>query len=258
MLDRRQAWPAVLLMGFGMLTLALALKSSQGDVLLEPHWLMAIPALLYVGLGLALGGLTWRWPVLTALMASLQVLAALLLGWGYSAMEGAAREPYDALVHGLWEYAPGTALQVGWACFAGAVLAAWLQPAPVTGEEEVAPVAEAPALPSFPQSASPTVLCERAAAVPGVAAVVIATEGSVAGGGVWERDPLAALQRLRVLRRKCGEGLQTVPLGETVLVWRCEGPHLIALLTRPTVQPEVLYGLLRALWEATDDPATGE
>lgn len=258
MLDRRQAWPAVLLMGCGILTLALALKSGQGDVLLKPEWLMAIPAALYVGLGLALGGLSWRWPVLTVLMACLQVLAALLLGWGYSALEGAARGPYDALVHGLWEYVPGTVLQVGWACFAGAVLAAWLQPEPVTGETPGEPLAEVPALPSFPREASPTVLCEKAAKVGGVAAVVIATEGSVAGGGVWERNPLAALQRLRVLRRKCGEGLQTVPLGETVLVWRCEGDHLIALLARPKVVPEVLYGLLRALWEATDEPETGE
>ena len=255
MLDRRQAWPAVLLMGVGMLTLALILKSSQGDVLLQPHWLMAIPGVLYIGLGLALGGLSWRWPTITLSMGLLHLLSALLMGWGYSALEGAARRPCEALVHGLWEYAPGTALQAGWACFATVVLSGWLYPKPAESDstdELVAELTAAPAaLPSLPRHCSPSTLCQRAATVPEVAGVLITGEGSAAGGGIWEGDPLAALQRVRALRQQCGDGLQTIPLGETVLMWRCEGARLIALLAGSQVSVEVLSGLLRKLWEAT-------
>lgn len=256
MFGRREAWPAVAILGIGILTLAITLRSAQDAMPVEPQWLLAVLGGLYVVLAFAAGQFTWRAPALLASMLLAHLVMALLMGWGYAAVEGHPRTGLQALVEGLWRYLPGTALQFGFACIMGIILDAHLLGA---AEEESEAPAEAlppgvPALPDLSAAADTATALAAAAACPGVAAVLLcrSPEGATLGAGVWERDPAAALGRVRALLVATGSGLNSFALGSVNLVTRSENGHVAALLADGRLNQQTAHALLREVW------ATGE
>ena len=249
MLERRQAWPAVAIMGIAILSLAVSLKSGQTDMPLTRLWLMGVIAGLYLLLGLALGGLTWRAPLLLATMAAAHLFMALLMGWGYCAVEGRARIVYEALQHGLWDYLPGTALQIGFAGIFGAVLADLLQPGAALEEEPEEPQPALPPLPDLSAAPSQQSAVDLAGSTDGVAGALLA-RGVVVAAGAWQRDPEAALHRVKALSTKAGSGLSSFHFDRASLLVRSEGDGTVALLLREGVGNEWAHDLLKALWAA--------
>jgi hypothetical protein len=249
MLGRRQSWPAIMVLGVSLVVLAIALKGGQGDMPVEPQWLMGAAAGLLVILALAMGGLSWRWPATLAVMAAGQLLLALMMGWGFSAGEGYPRDPYAALLHGLWDYLPGLVLQVGFAGALGAVAAAWFtrdrpeaDHAPAPGDLDVA------ALPDLGSADGPEAAVQMACQQPGVGAALIAQEGTALAAGAWQRDPRAAADRVLAVARLTGAGLNTFTCGEALLLVHWEGGHCVALLVAATLPADLAHGLLRDLW----------
>ena len=130
-LERRQSWPALAIMAVGILTLALVLRHAQSDLPVQPTWIMGVLAGLYAVLAVLAEGFTWRSVVLLAALLAAHAFMALLMGWGYSAIEKEPRDIVAAIQHGLWDYLPGTALQFGFACVLGIVLHGQLEPVEV-------------------------------------------------------------------------------------------------------------------------------
>lgn len=266
MLGRRQSWPSLLILGVGVITLALTLKGRPGAMPLEPSWLLAAAGGVYVVLGLLLGGATWRWPAVTLIMAATHALMALLMGYGYGAIEGQGRAPYEALAHGLWDYLPGTVLQVGFAGALGAVAVAWWTRTPCTECYVVPPETEPEVicLPDLDPLAPPAESLAQVVAVEGVGAALAAEGAALVGAGAWARDPQAALARVRRLARLTGAGLNTYDLGPTRLVVRCEDDRCAAVLTTVKLPTALAHELLRGVWSLDlallpppEDEATG-
>lgn len=260
-LGRRESWPATMILGIALVVLAMALKGVQGDIPVEPQWLMAADAGLLLVMALTMAGFTWRCPVAFAVMLLAHALLALLMGWGYSAVEGVSRDPYAAVQHGLWNYLPGTALQLGFAIAVGAVAVAWLtgpaQPAPaVPPAPEIA--SGEPTLPDLAQADGPAEAVQWVCALPEIGAALLAQDGAVFAAGAWERDPMAALQRTLALARRVGQGLNSYHLNGALLVVRWEGTHVVALLATRALPPETVHQIVRDLWAwemVADEPA---
>jgi hypothetical protein len=236
----------------------MVLKSGQPDLVLQPYWLMAIPASLYLLLGLLMAGPNWRWPVAAAAMGAAQLLLALLMGWGYSAVEGQPRDAYDALAHGLWSFAPGTVLQAGYALAVGAVLVAWLtrpgeEPEPMPDEGDAAEVH----LPDLSQAEGPQEAVAMVCALPEVGAALIRQHDALFAAGAWRRDPVAALHRANALLKRTGPGLNTFSCDEAMLLVRWENAHTVALIATTQLPPDLAHELLRGLWawEMVPEPA---
>ena len=247
MLGRRQAWPAVAIMGVAILALAVALKGGQADMLLEPPWLMGAVAGLYLLLALGLGGVSWRWPVLFLAMIAAHLFMALLMGWGYSAVEGESRTLYQAAGHGLWDYAPGTALQIGFAGVLGSVLAALLQPQAQWSASVPGLGPAPPALPDLSGAADVQAAVDLACEAEGVAGALLSGE-AVVGGGIWQRDPEGALARVRAVSSKAGSGLSSFHFDQAGLIVRSEEERTAALLVGGEVKNEAAHDLLKGLW----------
>lgn len=250
MLGERQSWPALLLLGVGLLTLALVLKSVQGDLPLDPPWLLAGAAGLYLLLGLLMGGATWRWPLATLVMAAGHAFLAVLMGCGYGAVEGQSRSLYDMAAHGLWDYMPGTVLQIGFAGVLGAVAVAWWTRESCTECYVVPPEAEPEVicLPELDPLAQPGDSLARVVAVPEVGAALVGESEALVAAGAWERDPAAALARVRQLSRLTGSGLNTYDLGPARLLVRCEADRCAALLATSKLPTALAHELLRGVW----------
>lgn len=249
MLGRRESWPAMMILGIALVALAMALKDVQGDIPVEPQWLMAADAGVLLLVSLVMAGLTWRWPAALAVMVASQAFLALLMGWGYSAVEGVSRDPYAAVQHGLWDYLPGTALQLGFAVALGAVLVAWLtDSSPRTPAESQADEAEGVALPDLAGADGPAAAVSRACEVREVGAALIAQEEAIFAAGAWQRDPAAALARAMSLSRLVGQGLNSYNLDGTVLVVRWEGTHVVALIATSSLSSVAINELVRGLW----------
>lgn len=248
MFGRREAWPATVLLGIGLLTLGLVLKSAQENMPLEPLWLMGVLVGLYVVLAAIAGGATWRLPVVLGAMLAGHALFALLAGWGYAAVEGRGLGVYDALVHGLWDYLPGTALQFGFACVVGIVTAARLELSDPSCVEEVCAgeglFAEVPDLSpaEHPQAAVNALML-----IEGVRAALLSGVGDF-GAGAWERDPQAAQSRVLALLLRTGNGLNTFGLGAVNLLTRSENGRLAALMVDECLPQQYAHALLRELW----------
>jgi len=254
-LERRQTWPAVAIMGVGILSLAITLKAAQADMPIPAPWVMGALAGLYVVLALLAEGFRWQSLLVLAAMLAAHAFMALLMGWGYAAVEGHPRTFVPALQHGLWEYLPGTALQFGFACLMGIVLDAWLEPVPLTEgeacEPEAAPRAAPAALLDLPDAAGLAAMLEAAVSLPGVAAALAAAE-TVQSAGVWARDPEAAWQRVRALITAGGTGLHSVPLQDASLLTRSEEGRAAALLVTAALDQPTEHDLLRQLWAAAE------
>jgi hypothetical protein len=249
MLGCRQSWPAITILGVSLVVLAIALKGGQPDMPLQPQWLMGAAAGLLVVLALAMGGLSWRWPATLAVMAAGQVLLALMMGWGFSAVEGRPRDAYAALVHGLWDYMPGLLLQVGFAGALGAVAAAWFTQDGLEPGQALAPGdRDGAALPDLGGAEGPQAAVEMACREAGVGAALIAQEETLFGAGAWQRDPRAALDRVLTVARLTGAGLNTFTCGEALLLVHWEGAHCVALLVAAALPADVAHELLRDLW----------
>jgi hypothetical protein len=252
-LERRLAWPAMAIMGVGILTLATTLKAAQADMPMQPQWIMGALVGLYLVLALLAEGFHWRSPALLAAMLAAHAFTALLMGWGYSAVEGQARAFVPALQHGLWDYLPGTALQFGFACLVGIVLDMWLEPragAPEDGasaDEAVLPVLEA--LPELAGAADLPAALEAAVSVCGIAGALVAADEPMSAG-VWAGDPRAASQRVRAIAARGGAGLYSVPLGDVSLLVRSEDGRVAALLVTGEVGQPAAHEVLRQLWAA--------
>ncbi|NPV48728.1 MAG: hypothetical protein HPY69_17450 [Armatimonadetes bacterium] len=260
-LGRRESWPAILILGIALVVLAMALKGVQGDIPVDPQWLMAADVGLLLVMALVMAGFTWRCPVAFGIMLASQALLALLMGWGYSAVEGASRAPYSAIQHGLWDYLPGTALQLGFAVAVGAVVVAWLTGPPQqlsAGHPAAETGAGEPTLPDLAQADGPAEAVQWACRVAGVGAALLAQDDAVFAAGAWERDPNAALTRTMALARRVGQGLNSYHLDGAVLVVRWEEAHVVALLATSALPPEIVHQLVRDLWAwemVVDDPA---
>jgi hypothetical protein len=249
-LERRQSWPALAIMCVGLLTLSITLKAAQQDMPVQPQWLLGALAGLYVVLAGLAEGLTWRAAVLLGAMLAAHALMALLMGWGYAAVEGEPRALAAALQHGTWDYLPGTALQFGFACLTGIVLDVWLEPLEEEeGEEaeEVEAEAEAAPGPDLSAAADMAAGLELAVGVPGVAGALYAAGESLAAG-VWARDPQAALQRVQAVVTRSGAGLNSLPLEAVSLLTRSEEGRVAALLVTPEIEQPAAHDLLRQLW----------
>lgn len=246
-LERRQAWPALMIMGVAVITLAVTLKAAQQDMPVQPVWVMGVLAGLYVVLGLLAEGLTWRTAVLVAAMPVMHLFMALLMGWGYAAVEGQPRGLVGALQHGLWDYLPGTALQFGFACMLGIVIDVWLEPVPEHEEAEAEEIPAPEPLPEVGQAGNLAEAVGRLMAAPGVAAALAAAD-DVQAAGVWERDPQGALQRVLAVTSRSGEGLNTLSLDAVSLLTRAEGGQVAALLVGREIEQTQAHELLRQLW----------
>ena len=250
-LERRQSWPALAIMCVGILTLAITLKAAQQDMPVQPVWILGALVALYVVLAGLAQGLAWRALALLGAMLAAHAFMALLMGWGYAAVEGSPRALVPALQHGLWDYLPGTALQFGFACLLGIVLDVWLEPQPEEAADEAEPEPEAaPSAEPFPDlSAAADVAAglERTVAVPGVAAALYAA-GEPLATGIWARDPQAALRRVQSVVTRGGAGLNTLPLQTVSLVTRAEDGKTAALLVTAELTQPAAHDLLRQLW----------
>lgn len=228
---RREAWPAVAILGIGLLTLGMALKAAQESMPLQPTWVMGLLAGLYAVLACTAAGFTWRAPVLLAAMAAAHALLALLMGWGYAAVDGTPRDAYAALTEGLWNYVPGTALQFGFACVLGIVLEAHLEREPAGAADD--DDEEAPWAPmEFPDFALCTDLQSAVDAAVGVPAVsgALLLVGETVGGGIWQRDPASARGRVEALVGRTGTGLNSFTLDHVNLLTRSENGRLAAVI----------------------------
>lgn len=255
-LGRREVWPALAILGVALLTLAVTLKSAGQDMPLQPLWVMAGLFGLYIALAAVATGWSWRLPVTVLAMIAAQAILALLMGYGYSALEGQGRAMYDALLHGLWDYVPGTALQFAFACFVGIALAAQLgrEPSPAVATVEDEETGELPDLTEL----EPQAALSKLTAVPGVAGALLADGAQLAASGVWEDDPGAALERVQALAKLLGAGLNSCPLAQVNLLLRNADGRLAALLVTPETTQQQAHALLRALWAveaATDVPS---
>jgi hypothetical protein len=257
-LDRRQAWPALAIMGIGILTLALTLKSAQHDMPVQPQWIMAAVAALYAGLALVAEGFRWQSPVVFVAMLAAHAFMALLCGWGYSALEGTPRELVPAFQHGLWDYLPGTALQFGFSCLLGIVLDVSLEPRsePAVCEPETVAVVATTPLPDLAAVTDPQAALDAVLGVKGVAGALLAGPDA-RGSGAWARDPQAAAQRVQALVARGGSGLHSIPVGGVSLLTRAENGRLVALLVTPAISQGDAHELLRVLW-AVGQQAAGE
>ncbi|MEN6305037.1 MAG: hypothetical protein ABFD96_20055 [Armatimonadia bacterium] len=250
-LGRRESWPSLIILGVGLLTLALVLKANQQDLPLQPTWLMAIPVVLYVLVQAIAQGPTAGALLGVVIMIVAHLFLALLMGLGYSAVEGQPRAAYGALQSGLWAYVPGTALQFAFACLTGLVFAAWHtnRPASVVQSPEEAP--QPVLLPDLQQAPTAAAAVATAAAVPGVGAALLASADVVAAGA-WERDPDAALARIQSLASRTGHGLNSVSLDRVCLLVRSEPGKLAALLVGSELSRPAGHDLLRDLWAAAE------
>jgi hypothetical protein len=248
MFGRREAWPAAVLLGIGVLTLGTVLKAAQENMPLEPLWLMGALIGLYVVLAFTAGRLTWRTPVVLASMLIGHAVMALLMGWGYAAVEGVGRAASAALVHGLWDYMPGTALQFGFACVLGIIVDAALETiVPAVQAEEDDEGFSIEDVPDLSILSDAQTAVTALSAIPGVGAALLA--GATAhGGGVWESDPLAAASRVRALLSRTGAGLNAFPLGQVNLLARNENGHAAAILVTDAIGQQLAHALLRELW----------
>jgi hypothetical protein len=252
MSGRREAWPAVAILFIGVLTLGITLKAAQQDMPLEPLWIMGVLVGLYVVLAGLAGGLTWRFPVVLSAMLAAHAVMALLLGWGYAAVEGRALDAYQALVHGLWNYIPGTALQFAFACIVGITLQGQLEP-----REELEGCEEAPEEALFVQTVDLSTAQDAQSAVNALTAVpqvpgALLAGADVFGGGIWERDPAGALARVQALLSLTGAGLNSFPLSQANLLTRTQSGQVAALLVTDEVDRETAHALLRELWNVGD------
>lgn len=257
----RAAWPAVAISGTALLTLAIVLNALQAPLPVEPVWIVAVIGGVYLLLALGLCGLTWHWPVTFALMAAAHALAALLMGWGYAAVQGVSWGAVPAFTHGLWDSLPGTALQAAFALLTGPVIAAALKGAPhanvaddedvIYEDEEEEEDTDAAVVPDFSSVTSRQEAVELACTTPGVAGAVIAA-GETFGSGVWAADPHGAAQRARLLGDRCGSGLASVTAGEAILAVRCEQDRVVALLAQVQTSVAVLHEVLRRLYHVTE------
>ena len=248
MFGRREAWPAAVLLGLGVLTLGTVLKAAQENMPLEPLWLMGALVGLYLVLAFTAGQLTWRTPVVFVSMLLGHVVMALLMGWGYAAVEGVGRTASEALVHGLWNYMPGTALQFGFACVLGIIVDAQLETIKIVVEaeedEEEFSIADVPDLSSLSDAQTAVTALS---AIPGVAGALL-SGAHACGGGVWESDPLAASSRVQALLSRTGAGLSAFPLGQANLLARSESSHAAAILVTEAIGQQLAHALLRELW----------
>jgi len=248
MFGRREAWPAAVLLGIGLLTLGTVLKAAQENMPLQPLWLMGALVGLYLVLAVAAGQFTWRAPIVFASMLLGHVVMALLMGWGYAAVEGAGRSAYEALVHGLWNYMPGTALQFGFACVLGIIVDAQLEPvelaAETEGHEEAFSVEDVPDLSTTDDTQT---ALTALTAIPGVAGALLSGADAF-GAGVWEGDPAAALTRVQALTALTGSGLNSFPLGQVNLLTRSANGNAAAILVTDAVGQHLAHALLRELW----------
>jgi len=247
--ERRQSWPALAIMCVGILTLAITLKAAQQDMPVQPSWVLGILAALYAVLAVLAEGFVWRSFVLLGAMLAAHAFMALLMGWGYAAVEGTPRAFLPALEHGLWDYMPGTALQFGFACLLGIVLDVWLEPRQQEALPEAAPEPEPAGQPAPDLSGAADMAAglELAASVPGVAGALYAASEAQAAG-VWARDPLAARQRVQAVVARSGAGLNTLALEAVSLVTHAEDGQVAALLVTAALDQAAAHDLLRQLW----------
>jgi hypothetical protein len=248
MLGRKEAWPAVAILFIGTLSLGITLKAAQQDMPLDPVWIMGALAGLYVVLAAIAGGLTWRFPVVLVAMLASHAVTALLMGFGYAAVEGRALDAYQALIHGLWNYIPGTALQFGFACILGITLQGQLEPVEEQDECEEEPE-EALSLQVVDLTAAQDAqsAVNALTVVPQVAGALLA-EAGVYAGGIWERDPAAALARVQALLSRTGAGLNSFPLSQANLLTRTQHGVVAALLVTDEMEQQAAHALLRELW----------
>jgi len=250
-LGRRESWPALIILGVGLLTLSLVLKANQQDLPLQPTWLMAIPVVIYVFVQIIAQGPTALALLGVVVMILAHVFLALLMGLGYSAVEGQPRTVYEALQGGLWAYIPGTALQFAFACLTGFVVAASHENRPesvgATLDEDPQPVL----LPNLQDAPTATVAVTSAAEVPGIGAAMLSSANTVAAGA-WERDPQAALDRIQALGSRTGHGLNSISLDRVCLLVRSEPGRVAALLVGSELSRPSAYDLLRDLWAASE------
>ncbi|MBU0608944.1 MAG: hypothetical protein KKI08_13750 [Armatimonadetes bacterium] len=248
--DGRQIWPALAIMGVGILALAVTLKAAQADMPMQPTWIMGALAGLYLVLALLAEGFHWRSLVLLAAMALTHAFTALLMGWGYAAVEGNPRALIPALQHGLWDYLPGTALQFGFACLVGIALDVRLEPEVEDAEEEAGePEAEPVLGPELSGAADLPAALAAAVACSGVAGALVAADTAQAAG-VWAGDPQAAWGRVRAMVARGGTGLHSLPLGDVSLLIRSEDGHTAAILVTAELDQPGAHDILRQLWAA--------
>ncbi len=248
--DGRQIWPALAIMGVGILALAVTLKAAQADMPMQPTWIMGALAGLYLVLALLAEGFHWRSLVLLAAMALAHAFTALLMGWGYAAVEGHPRALIPALQHGLWDYLPGTALQFGFACLVGIALDVRLEPGVEDAEEEPEePEAEPAPGPDLSGAADLPAVLAAAVACVGVAAALVAAD-TVQAAGVWAGDPQAAWRRVQAMVARGGTGLHSLPLGEVSLLIRSEDGRTAAVLVTAELDQPGAHDILRQLWNA--------
>jgi len=235
--DGRQIWPALAIMGVGILALAVTLKAAQADMPMQPTWIMGALAGLYLVLALLAEGFHWRSLVLLAAMALAHVFTALLMGWGYAAVEGNAR----ALI---------PALQFGFACLVGIALDVRLEPGVEDAEEEPEePEAEPAPGPDLSGAADLPAVLAAAVACVGVAAALVAAD-TVQAAGVWAGDPQAAWRRVQAMVARGGTGLHSLPLGEVSLLIRSEDGRTAAVLVTAELDQPGAHDILRQLWNA--------
>lgn len=250
---QRYAWPAIAIMGIGLLNLALILKAAQANMPLQPPWIMAVIVCLYVSLALIAQGFSMRAFLLLGAMIAAHSVFALLMGWGYSAVEGVPRAWLAAWQHGLWNYLPGTALQFGFACFVAIMLDLWLDAQSVTHTPSCATldaedsddiaydldIAQAPDL---------SAALGLAASIPGIAGVLAANESLALASGIWAADPIGAWKRVHGLAQHFGNGLDSLPLGEALLLFHMQDKAVVAMLISSQITPVAAHNVLRELW----------
>jgi hypothetical protein len=262
MLGRRESWPAMMILGIALVALAMGLKGSQGDVPVEPQWLMGAALALLLVVALVMAGVNWRWPVSYVIMVAAQAFLALLMGWGYSAVEGVSRDAYAAAQHGLWDYLPGTALQIGFAVALGAVAVAWFtRDTPEPLGQSLSEAEGAPGLPDLAAAEGPPEAVIQACEVAEVGAALLAQDEVIFAAGAWQGDPEAALGRVMALSRVTGPGLNTYNLDGAVLLVRWEGAHVVALTATSHLPADLAHELLRDLWAwemVADEAPAGE
>lgn len=246
MFGRREAWPAAIILGIGILTLGITLKAAQENMPLEPTWIMAVLVALYATLAVGAGLGAARAFAIFAAMLLAHAIMALLMGWGFAAVEGNALGGYDALVHGLWDYLPGTALQFGFVCVVGLIVAAQLEPVEEYEEEEPLALPDGE-LPRLAEIEDPQLAVATLCTVPGISGAIL-TDGVAHAGGVWESDPQAALSRIRAVASRTGAGLNSFPLGQVNLLVRTEDTRTAAILLDAGIDQPTAHALLRELW----------